>query len=161
MGLWRFVLQVYAAWWNTLLQHYKLLLIVIVYNHKSKIQVDIALPAAVLSKSGLLVLCRAFCSPAKKYNNNKTERNHKKKKPWEKEGNEKENRKRNQKNTNVSQEFIRDFCQRIYSWGLMWVHGYVWHIVDWVCQPALLSTLSDRLTGSWAPGPRNCDGNTI
>lgn len=35
----------------------------------------------------------------------------------------------------------------------MWVHGYVWHIVDWVCQPALLSTLSDRLTGSWAPDP--------
>lgn len=66
MGLWRFVLQVYAAWWNTLLQHYKLLLIVIVYNHKNKIQVDIALPAAVLSKSDLLVLCRAFCSPAKK-----------------------------------------------------------------------------------------------
>lgn len=94
-GLWRFVLQVYAAWWNTLLQHYKLLLIVIVYNHKNKIQVDIALLAAVLSKSGLLVLCRAFCSPAKKYNNNKTERNHKKKKPWEKEGIEKENRKRN------------------------------------------------------------------
>lgn len=64
MGLWRFVLQVYAAWWNTLLQHYKLLLIVIVYNHKNKIQVDIT--SCCFVQKWLISPVQGFLQPSKK-----------------------------------------------------------------------------------------------